>query len=117
MAFKFEKLQVWHDAMDLNDKIYKLVKQSFPEDERFVLSSQIRRASDSIVLNIAEGSTGQSNATFKNFLSYALRSGIEVISCLFIAKKREYISEDIFKALYDDIELLSKKLTALKNTL
>lgn len=117
MAFKFENLQVWHDAMELNDKIHSLTKQYFPKDEQFVLSPQIRRASDSIVLNIAEGCTGQSNATFKNFLNYSLRSGIEVVSCLFLAKRRNYIDETLFRSLYAEIEILSKKITALRNTL
>ena len=117
MPFKFESLDVWHDAMDLNDKIHKLTKEHFPKDEQFVLSPQIRRASDSIVLNIAEGCTGQSNATFKNFLNYSLRSGVEVVSCLFLARRRNYINEDLFRPLYNEIEILSKKITALRNTL
>ncbi|KHJ38901.1 four helix bundle protein [Pedobacter glucosidilyticus] len=117
MPFKFESLNVWNDAMELNDKIHLLTKQHFPKDEQFVLSPQIRRASDSIVLNIAEGCTGQSNATFKNFLNYSLRSGIEVISCLFLARRRNYIDETLFRSLYIEIEILSKKITALRNTL
>ena len=117
MPFKFESLDVWHDAMDLNDKIHKLTKEHFPKDEQFILSPQIRRASDSIVLNIAEGCTGQSNATFKNFLNYSLRSGVEVVSCLFLARRRNYINEDLFRPLYNEIEILSKKITALRNTL
>lgn len=117
MAFKFESLKVWHDAMDINDKVLLITKDYFPKDERFILTPQIRRAADSIVLNIAEGCTGQTNALFKNFLGYALRSGIEVVSCVFLAKRRNYISEEQFKELYTDIEILSKKITALRNTL
>jgi four helix bundle protein len=55
------------------------------------LSPQIRRAADSIALNIAEGSTGQSNAEFKRFLGISLRSAIEVIACLHLGKKRNVI--------------------------
>lgn len=117
MAFKFESLKVWHDGMDVNDKVLSMTKDYFPKDERFVLTPQIRRAADSIVLNIAEGFTGQTNAVFKNFLGYALRSGIEVVSCVFLAKRRNYISEEQLKELYADIEILSKKITALRNTL
>jgi four helix bundle protein len=117
MPFKFESLNVWHDAMELNDKIHSLTKDHFPKDEQFVLSPQIRRASDSIVLNIAEGCTGQSNATFKNFLNYSLRSGIEVVSCLFLARRRNYIDETLFRSIYTEIEILSKKITALRNKL
>jgi len=115
MAFRFEDLQVWHRALDLSEQINQLTK-SFPKDEIYVLTSQIKRAADSVVLNIAEGSTGQTKATFKLFLSYSLRSAIEVVSCLFIAKTRGFLKEDLFKKLYDDYESLVKMLTALKNS-
>ncbi|MDB5014359.1 MAG: four helix bundle protein [Daejeonella sp.] len=87
MAFKFEKLKVWQKAVDLSDNIDKLTKQ-FPKDEIFILTSQIKRAADSVSLNIAEGSTGQSNPEFRKFLGYALRSNIEVVS-VFIWLKEE----------------------------
>ena len=90
MAFRFEDLQVWQKALNLCENINQLTK-NFPKDEIYVLSSQIKRAADSVVLNIAEGSTGQTKPVFKMFLSYSLRSAIEVVSCLFIAKKRGYI--------------------------
>lgn len=70
MAYKFENLKVWQRAMELNDEIFKISKK-FPVDERFNLISQIRRAADLIVLNIAEGSTSQSNAEFSRFLGYS----------------------------------------------
>nr|WP_262909310.1 four helix bundle protein [Mucilaginibacter roseus] len=81
MPFKFESLQVWQRALDLTVEIDKLTKL-FSKEELFILTAQIKRAADSVVLNIAEGCTGQTNAVFKNFLSYALRSAIEVVSCL-----------------------------------
>ena len=70
MAFKFEKLLVWQKAVDLSYDIHELTR-SFPKEELFILTSQIKRAADSISLNIAEGSTGQSNAEFNKFLGYA----------------------------------------------
>lgn len=82
MAFRFEELKVWQNALDLSNEIDLLVKK-FPVEERFSLSSQIKRAADSVVLNIAEGSTGQTAPEFKRFLNIALRSGIEVLpACL-----------------------------------
>lgn len=117
MAFKFESLKVWHEAMEVNDKILLLTKNHFPKDVRFILTPQIRRAADSIVLNIAEGCAGQTNPVFKTFLGYALRSGIEVVSCVFLARKRNYITEELFKEIYTDLEVLSKRITALRNTL
>jgi len=103
MAFKFEKLKVWQKAVDLADVIDQQVK-SFPKDEIYVLSSQIKRAADSVSLNIAEGSTGQSNAEFIRFLRYALRSDIEVVGCLHLAKRRKYLSEENFLALHGNCE-------------
>src|SRR5476651_474829 len=97
MAFKFEDLLVWQKALDLTEDINQLTKNHFPKDELFILTSQIKRAADSVVLNIAEGCTGQTNAVFRNFLGYSIRSGIEVVSCLFIAKKENYISDDDFQ--------------------
>lgn len=116
MAFRFEDLLVWQKAMDLNDQINSLTK-SFPKDELFILTSQIKRASDSVVLNIAEGSTGQTKPVFKNFLNYSLRSAIEVVSCLIIARRRGYITEEVFRPLYNDHEVLVKMITALRNSL
>jgi four helix bundle protein len=116
MAFKFENLLVWQKALDLSDEINNLTR-GFPKDELFILTPQIKRAADSVVLNIAEGCTGQSNAVFKNFLSYSLRSAIEVVSCLFLAKKRKIIDEENFHRLYADYEALTKMITSLRNTL
>jgi four helix bundle protein len=100
----------------LDEKINQLTK-TFPKDELFVLTSQIKRAADSVVLNIAEGSTGQSKAVFKLFLSYALRSAIEVVSCLFIAQKRGYVRDEQFNLLYEEYEALVKMITALKKSI
>ena len=115
MSFRFEDLQVWQRAIDLGEQINQLAKK-FPKDEIYILTSQIKRAADSVVLNIAEGSTGQSKSVFKVFLSYSLRSAIEVVSCLFIAKKRGYIDDNLFGELYTEYEILVKMITALKNS-
>ena len=117
MAFKFENLQFWQKASDLTDEINTLTKNNFPKDELFILTSQIKRAADSVVLNIAEGCTGQTNPVFKSFLSYSLRSAIEVVSCLFIAKRRSIIHDDDFQRLYNEYEVLTKMITSLRNTL
>jgi four helix bundle protein len=77
----------------------------------------MKRAADSVVLNIAEGSTGQSAPEFKRFLSIALRSAIEVVACLYLAQKRNYISNEIYKTHYDSYEVLCKMITKLRNSL
>jgi four helix bundle protein len=116
MPFKFEKLIVWQKAVDLSDLINQLTK-SFPKDEMYVLTSQIKRAADSVSLNIAEGSTGQSNAEFARFLNIAARSDIEVVGCIHLAKRRVYIQEDNFTAIYKMCEEILVMLTSLKNSL
>jgi len=116
MAFKFENLRVWHKALDYTVEIYDMSK-TLPSDERFGLISQINRASDSICLNIAEGSTGQSDKQFSTFLGYAIRSGIEVVGCLFILKRKMMIDENTFQNLYNGMEELQKMMQALRNSL
>lgn len=116
MAFKFENLKVWQNAIELSGQIAELI-QSFPKHEMFVLSSQIQRASDSIALNIAEGSTGQTNPEFRRFLSFALRSAIEVVSCLYLAKRRKLINEDQFNHFYNYLSELIKSIQALRNSI
>jgi len=69
---QFRKLRVWQRAMDFVPEIYRLTKQ-FPKSEQFGLTSQVRRASISIPLNIVEGAGAGSNAEFQHFLNYALR--------------------------------------------
>ena len=116
MAFKFEKLEVWQKSIKLSLDVHDLTK-SFPKEELYILTSQIKRAADSVALNIAEGSTGQSNAEFKQFLGYAIRSAVEVVSCLYIGKKRDLISSDKFQSLYDETECLVRMLQALRKSL
>lgn len=116
MPFKFEKLLVWQKAVDLSDSIDRLTK-NFPKEELFVLTSQIKRAADSVSLNIAEGSTGQSNAEFKRFLGYALRSDIEVVGCLHLVKRRGYIDDSTFEQLYHGCEEILIMINGLKKSL
>jgi four helix bundle protein len=116
MGFKFEKLEVWQKAIDFSYHVHELTK-SFPRNEMYILTSQIKRAADSVALNIAEGSTGQSNPEFSQFIGYALRSAIESVSCLYLGKKRELIDEDNFKNLYTEAENIVKMLQALRNSL
>lgn len=112
MGFKFEGLRIWQDAIDLSNDVAK-VSLAWPKREMFVLSSQIQRASDSISLNISEGSTLQSNAEFKRFLRYSNRSALEVISCLYLAIGRDLINEEIFRSKYVKVEKLVIKIQAL----
>lgn len=114
--FKFEKLQVWHQAMEYGEKIFS-ISQTFPKNELYNLQSQICRAADSIALNISEGATGNSNPEFKKFLGYSIRSTAEVVCCLFKALRRNYINEFHFNELYNEAFVLMNRTAALKNSL
>jgi four helix bundle protein len=116
MAFKFENLKVWQFALELTHDI-DMIANSFPKHELYSLSSQVRRAVNSISLNIVEGSTGQSNAEFRRFLVMANRSALEVVGCLFIARRRNYLNEGLFNQVYDKITTLVKMLQALIKSL
>jgi len=116
MAFKFEQLRVWQVSLAFGEKI-NVIADGFPKKELFNLSNQIRRAADSIGLNIAEGSTGQSNAEQKRFLIFANRSTLEVVACLIKAKLRTYIDETTFQNLYAEAETLVKMIQAFIRTL
>ena len=116
MAFRFENLKVWQIAAELSNEIDSMVKV-FPIEERFSLASQMKRAADSVVLNIAEGSTGQTKPEFKRFLDIALRSAIEVVACLHLAKTRKYITEEIYSNNYYKYEMLCKMITKLRDSM
>ncbi len=116
MGFKFEKLKVWQLALEFDGEISDMVK-SFPKDELFILTSQIKRAADSVVLNIAEGSTLQSKVEFKRFLVIANRSALEVVACLYLSIQRKYIDEGIFDDKYQKYEKLVAMIQALIKSL
>ena len=108
MSFKFEKLIIWQLAMDFGEEI-NTIANSFPQTERFNLSSQILRAVDSIALNISEGSVEQTIPEFKRFLNYLIRSIAEVVICLHKAKRRNYINQEQFDYLYSkSFELMNR---------
>ena len=75
--YKFQSLLIYQISLDYIDQVYDLV-QRLPAKEKFNLSSQLIRAATSIALNIAEGSTGQSNKEQARFLSMSLRSYLNV---------------------------------------
>lgn len=114
MKFKFEKLIIWQKAMEFGENIFK-ISQKFPKDEIYNLTSQIRRAVDSIALNIAEGSIGQSDLEQKKFIGYAIRSLAEVVTCLHKVQRRNYITDEEFNEQYDFSFNLMNMIVAFKN--
>ncbi|MCC5914777.1 MAG: four helix bundle protein [Balneolaceae bacterium] len=117
MKYKFEDLEVWRISLDLGDCIYESAAV-LPDMERFNLNSQMIRASTSISLNIAEGSTSQSNGEQKRFIGYSIRSLIEVIACLRIIDRRGYLINDELRNITEELcDQLFIKLQAFRNAL
>jgi four helix bundle protein len=116
MAFRFEELEIFQLALDFATNVYDKTK-NFPSEERFDLTSQTRRAANSVALNIAEGSGRGTSRDFSHFLDIAVGSTFEVVTCFFLAKKHGYISEQDLENIKRHGEVLSKKIHSFKNTL
>ena len=114
--FRFEKLDVWQEAVDLSTSVYQ-VSRSFPDDERFGLTSQIRRSSVSVAANIAEGSGRSSDREFTRFVEIAFGSLMETVSHLTIASRQSFVTNEAYNDLYTHCEKLGKMLSAFKKRL
>ncbi len=115
MPHKFEQLEVWQISLQYIDEIYKLAER-LPRNEDYNLRSQIIRAVTSIALNIAEGSTGQTNTEQARFLGIALRSVVETVACLRLITRRGYVDETAANQAEQISEKLLAKLQALRNS-
>jgi four helix bundle protein len=112
MVFYFESLQVWQKAFWITERIYTLLK-SFPEEEKFALSSQIRRSAISIVSNIAEGNGRGSETEYAYFLKIAKWSCSELATQLLLAEKFNYIKNDEAKEILGTLEEINKMLFSM----
>jgi four helix bundle protein len=88
--FNFEKLDVWQEAIQFADLIYELTR-SFPHDERFGLTNQMRRAAVSISSNLAEGSSRGSRSDFSRFVEIATGSLFEIVSQATVSQRQGLI--------------------------
>ena len=112
MTYKFEKLEIFQLSLDYLDLIYN-VAEKLPRAEEYNLRSQTIRAGTSIVLNIAEGSTTQSNPEQSRFLGMALRSLIETVACHHIMKRRKYADPEDLTKMYEFSQKLFAKIQAM----
>ena len=110
--FNFENLTVYKKSLEFSILIYNQTK-SWPKDELFALTNQIRRAVVSVSLNIAEG-TSRTKKDFGHFLDQSRGSCLEVVACLTIAKGLGYINEVDYNKCYNIAIELSKMLSSLK---
>lgn len=111
----FEKLNVYQKALNIVDYVYDVTKK-FPKEELFALTNQFRRAIVSIVLNIAEGS-GRSKKDFVHFLNMSRTSAYECSAISQIASRRKYLSEEEFRYIYQELEVIIKMLNRLKQSI
>lgn len=102
--------------MDFAEEIFE-ISNNFQQRELFNLTSQIQRASDSIALNISEGAILQSNPEFRRFLGYSIRSVAEVVTCLYKAQRRKYITDEVFAEKYNFAYKLMNHIIAFRNKL
>lgn len=112
----FRKLSVYSKALMFN-KLVRSVTRKFPKDEIYSLTSQFRRAADSIVLNVSEGAGNRSNKEFAKFLDYSIRSGHECVACSDIAITNEYINETIHQELFSRADEIIAMLVGLQRSL
>jgi len=114
---KFERLEVWTLAIEYADLCYSIAVM-LPKHEDYNLASQLRRAAVSVALNIAEGSTGQSDAEQARFLSMAIRSLIETVACQHLIHRRSYLNDPAsLREAYQVSEKLVAKLHVMRRTI
>lgn len=114
--FGFEKLEVWRKPIDFADSVYHATL-GFPPDEKFGLTSQLRRAAVSISANIAEGSSRSSQRDFARFIEVAYGSLMETVSHTHLAHRRTMITDEVRDQLTKDAEQLARMLSGLKSSL
>lgn len=114
---KFEDVPVWNESRKFINEIYKLINQNHKLAKDYSLVDQLKRASYSIMLNIAEGFERGLNKEFANFLNIAKGSAGEVRSILYILKENNYIIEKDFNNLYLKIEDISAQLSNFRKFL
>ena len=111
-VYYFEKLDVWQNSRSLVKDIY-LLTANFPSDEKFGVCSQIRRASMSISANIAEGMSRNTDKDKARFLNQSYSSAIEVVNFLILSLDLQYLKEEDYIQLREQVEKITNQLQAL----
>ncbi|MFH1386148.1 MAG: four helix bundle protein [bacterium] len=111
-VFRFREFPVYKDAREFRVGLKQLSKKKFPKEEQYCLTSQLWRAMDSILLNIAEGSERYSDVDFSRFLNTALTSVGEVVACLDAALDDGYIIDADHKLYLSKAENIFRQLKA-----
>jgi len=112
----YTKLRIWKDGLDLVEEVYKFTG-SFPKDERFGLTSQVRRSAVSMPSNIAEGAGRRNPGEFKQFLGIAVGSSCELHTQLIIANRLGFMETNVLTNLTERIVGIQKGVFKLDGTL
>lgn len=112
----FKDLTVWEKSHELVQEVYRLTS-SFPESEKYGLTSQIKRSVISIPSNIAEGCGRSSDSDFARFLHISMASASEFQYQFLLAHDLEYLTKAEYESLNTQIEDIKKMLSSLINTL
>ena len=115
--FRFRKFKIYQDARLFGKELKSFSKNKFPKSEQFALLSQLWRALDSVVLNIAEGADRGTDKDFAHFLNNAQTSLNEVVACLDVASDNNYMSEKEVVHFVERAALLAQQLSAFRNKL
>lgn len=113
--FSFEKLEVWQLARILAKEIYKHTS-SFPQEEKYLLTTQLRRAAVSVASNLAEGSTRIKAKDKAYFTTVAFSSLMEVLNQLILAVDLGYLNNEALTSRRKQIQVLSVKMSNLKTS-
>ena len=111
-----QNLDAWKKSVDFVVMVYKMT-ENFPKEEKFGLTSQIRRAAVSVPANIAEGAARKSDREFLQFLSISQGSASEVETELLIAYRLGFLSESSFETLNKSLDDIGRMITGLSNHL
>lgn len=112
----FKELEVWKKAVTLCTSIYKET-ESFPNQEKYGLISQINRSCISIASNIAEGAGRNSKKEFAQFLGYSIASSFELETQMIIASNLNYLDKEIFAKLEADLNEIQRMMVGLSKSL
>jgi len=112
----FRKLKVWEKAHALTLGVYRDTR-NFPSDERFGLTSQLRRSCASVPANLAEGCARSGDTDFTRFVNVAAGSASETDYHLLLARDLGYLDEEVYKPLFEQVSEIKRMLNSFERTL
>jgi four helix bundle protein len=116
LRHNFKNLTVWNKSVDLAVKVYETTSL-FPSDEKFGMTSQMRRSSVSIPSNIAEGTARNSSKAFTNCLDISLGESFELETQSIIARRVGLLTQDDFESINKDLDEVQKMIIGLKSNI